>query len=266
MSSNDSFISYRRETGWSLARLVYQNLCAHGYDVFLDVESIGAGSFKRVIDGQIRARPYFLPIFTSGALDRCVDPTDVLRGEMEKALQTRRCIVPLVTDEFNRQDISSFLPPDMAEKYRSFNTITIVHEYFNAAMNRLRRHFLQPIDIAIEPIDAELEPESERLSKAAASKAPIEATVEKSALKVQKHFERAIAAVKTDPDLAIKEFGESSNLLQQSNSMQLLMDDFNLQYQELQTRMKRENAAFSHLSELMKIRNETVKASISSVR
>ncbi len=262
MSSNDSFISYRRKTSKWSATAVYQNLCAHGYDVFLDVESIGAGSFQRIIDGQIRARPYFLPIFTSGALDRCVDPTDVLRGEMEKALQTRRCIVPLVTDEFNRQDISSFLPPDMAEKYRSFNTVTIVHEDFEAAMNKLRERFLRPIDITIEPIDAELEPESERLSRAAANKAP----VEKSWLKAQKHFERAIAAVATDPDLAIKEFSESSNLLQQSNSMLLLMDDFNMQYQELQARMKRENATFRQLSNLMQIMHEAAKASISRVR
>lgn len=40
------FISYRRETGDVMARLIYENLCKQrGYKCFLDVENDGATRF-----------------------------------------------------------------------------------------------------------------------------------------------------------------------------------------------------------------------------
>jgi len=50
---------------------------------FLDVEAIGQGDFREVIEVQIRERPYFLPIFSPLALKPCQEPGDLLRKEFE---------------------------------------------------------------------------------------------------------------------------------------------------------------------------------------
>jgi hypothetical protein len=57
---NRAFISYRRDLSAFMARAVFQDLRTNGIDVFMDVESIDAGQFDRIILHQIAARPYSL--------------------------------------------------------------------------------------------------------------------------------------------------------------------------------------------------------------
>ena len=92
--SNAVFISYRRDVGGILAMALYQHLTEHGVDAFYDIESIRAGQFDTIILNQIAARPYFLLVLTPGTLERCDEPTDWLRREIEQALATQRVIVP----------------------------------------------------------------------------------------------------------------------------------------------------------------------------
>jgi len=49
------FISYRKTNRWT-ALAIYQNLTFHGYDVFMDYESLGAGDFERAIFDNIHAK------------------------------------------------------------------------------------------------------------------------------------------------------------------------------------------------------------------
>src|SRR4051794_37544316 len=94
------FISYRRtNTSWALA--IFQNLTHNGYDVFLDFNGIASGDFERVILSNINARSHFLVLLTPSALERCNDPRDWLRREIENALETRRNIVPLMLEGFD---------------------------------------------------------------------------------------------------------------------------------------------------------------------
>ena len=79
------FLSYRRTNiPWALA--IFQNLTHHGYDVFFDYNGIASGDFERVILGNINARAHFLVLLTPSALERCGDPADWLRREIETAL------------------------------------------------------------------------------------------------------------------------------------------------------------------------------------
>ncbi|MBK9751004.1 MAG: toll/interleukin-1 receptor domain-containing protein [Chloroflexi bacterium] len=55
---NTVFISYRRSTSSYLARAIYMDLKQHGYDVFMDVQSIDAGQFDEIILRQIEARAF----------------------------------------------------------------------------------------------------------------------------------------------------------------------------------------------------------------
>jgi hypothetical protein len=87
------FLSYRRTNiPWALA--IFQNLTQHGYDVFFDYNGVASGDFERVILENIKARAHFLVLLTPSALERCGDPTDWLRREIETALATQRNTVP----------------------------------------------------------------------------------------------------------------------------------------------------------------------------
>lgn len=90
MTSNNSdktvFISYRRSVSAYIARAVFMDLRQNGYDAFMDVESIDSGEFDRIILGQIAARVHFVVILTPSAVERCAEPGDWLRREIEEAM------------------------------------------------------------------------------------------------------------------------------------------------------------------------------------
>ena len=94
------FISYRRTNSF-MGRAVYQSLTAKGYDVFFDYEGINSGDFEQIILGNLRARAHFLVILTPSALERCSEPGDWLRREIETAIDEKRNIVPLFFEGFS---------------------------------------------------------------------------------------------------------------------------------------------------------------------
>ena len=69
--------------------------------MFLDYTGIASGDFESVILENIRARAHFLVLLTPSALERCSDPGDWLRREIEAALDSRRNIVPLMLEGFD---------------------------------------------------------------------------------------------------------------------------------------------------------------------
>lgn len=145
------FISYRRHASSFIARAVFQDLHAHGFDVFMDVESIDSGTFDTILLGQIAARTHFLLILTPGTLDRCADPDDWLRREIEEALRLKRNVVPIFANDFDMNTASPFLTGKMAELAR-FNGVNITNEFFEATMERVRMRFLSgPADVELHP-------------------------------------------------------------------------------------------------------------------
>jgi len=262
MVNNNCFISYRRATSAFVARAVFQDLRAHQIDVFLDVEAIDEGAFRSVIDSQIRARPYFLPIFSPGALKRCLEPNDLLCKEFATAVDSDRRIVPLVTTEFDRTEISECLSEPLGTTYLALNSVKLDHEYFEPSMDKLRKRFLKPVDSPDPLKDPAISLEAERLTGAAEAQVPIGPVV----LIAQKHFERAFAAVASQPELAEREFGIGADGLIGAPEAQSLLTDFNLIVLELQARLQRENASFTLLSNVMKTKHQTAKAAINRVR
>ncbi|HSG46131.1 MAG TPA: SUMF1/EgtB/PvdO family nonheme iron enzyme [Anaerolineales bacterium] len=152
------FISYRRtDISWALA--VYQYLTGRGYDVFFDYTSIPSGDFEQIIVGNIKARAHFVLILTPTALDRCSEPGDWLRREIEAAMDERRNIIPLFFDGF------SFGLPNVAEKLtgkldllKRYNGQDMPSGFFIEAMERVRTQFLSvPLDAVIHPMPAEVQ-------------------------------------------------------------------------------------------------------------
>jgi serine/threonine-protein kinase len=155
---NTVFISYRRTDVYT-ALAVYENLKNQGYDVFFDYRSISSGDFEQIITSNIRARAHFLLILTATALDRCNEPGDWLRREIEIAIDEKRNIVPLVFKGFQ------FGAPSVAEKLTGklknlsrYNGLNVHEDYFDEAMHRLRTQYLNiPLDTVLHPVSTEVQ-------------------------------------------------------------------------------------------------------------
>jgi Elongation factor Tu C-terminal domain/TIR domain len=166
------FISYRRvHTSWALA--IFQNLTQNGYDVFFDFNGIASGDFEAVILENIRARAHFLVLLTPSALDRCAEPTDWLRREIETALESGRNIVPLMLDgfDFSNSEVTNQFSGKLSA-LKHYNALRVPADYFSEAMTRLREKFLNvPLDAVLQPASSFAQ-ETAREHQAAAHKAP----------------------------------------------------------------------------------------------
>ena len=92
--SYDVFISYRRKgSGAGVAGEMQSKLQSRGYRVFLDVDSIGSGTFPDQIDKAIYQCNDFLLILSPGMLDRCTDQEDWVRHEIALAEKYGKNIV-----------------------------------------------------------------------------------------------------------------------------------------------------------------------------
>ncbi|MEM6283770.1 MAG: SUMF1/EgtB/PvdO family nonheme iron enzyme, partial [Chloroflexota bacterium] len=143
--NNRVFVSYRRANSTFIARAVFQELRAAGFDVFLDAQGIDSGNFEKIILKQIESRPHFVVILSPGSLDRCVNPDDWLRREIRHALDTQRNIVPILFNGFTFEDHTRLLEQaglsDLARQQAL--RVPAEPEFFEAAMQKLRSGYLK---------------------------------------------------------------------------------------------------------------------------
>lgn len=155
MTNKRVFISYRRETGGEVARLLQSFLEVHGFDVFLDVDGLGTGHFDRQLLREIESRPHFLLVCSPGALDRCTDPADWVRREIAHAIQHGRHIVPIVLPNFAWPAVGS-LPTDISEVCRH-NHFEYSHRHWKLTRDSLRV-LLEQWDLTKAPVKPDDEP------------------------------------------------------------------------------------------------------------
>ena len=201
------FISYRR-TNFFGALAIYQDLTQHGYDVFFDFQGIASGDFEQVILENIRARAHFLVLLTPSALERCGDPGDWLRREIETALEARRNIVPLMLEgfDFSTPSIASQLTGQLA-LLRRYNALDVPARYFAAAMSYLREKYLNAALYSVpHPASAPAQQAAEA-QQAAAGAAP---AVGQEELTAQTWFEKGFNAA--DPNEKIRCYTEAIRL------------------------------------------------------
>jgi len=182
------FISYRRTNYWT-ALAVFQNLNANDYDVFLDYKSIPSGDFEQVITENVKSRAHFIVILSPSALERCQEPGDWLRREIELAIENKRNIIPLIMEGFDFGSITTVnaLTGKLAS-LKNYNGIGIPAEYFDEAMAKLRseRFLNRPLESVAHPV-SEITARITETQKSTANKA---APVEKEELTAQEWFER----------------------------------------------------------------------------
>jgi tetratricopeptide (TPR) repeat protein len=208
-SEKTVFLSYRRNTSQYIARAIFLDLRANGYDVFMDVESIDSGPFSQIILNQIAARTHFVLILTPGSLERCGNTDDWLRREMETALELQRNIVPVLVDNFAFADYDKILTDKLAD-VAGFNSLNLYHDYFDAGMEKLRNRFLrgQPL-VEIKPTTpAEAEIAERKIDEAASQPVPTPEEIKAEAYYAQGY----LCILRSDAEGAYEKFSEAIQL------------------------------------------------------
>jgi signal transduction histidine kinase len=157
-----AFISYRRKDIF-VAHTVYQNLTMHGYDVFFDYLSMGSGDFEQLILGNIRSRSHFVLILTPETLEKCSNPNDWLRLEIQTALNERRNIIPLMFFDFDfyAPNVRQVLIESNLERLAYYNGWRVDAQNIEGAMEIVRNRFLNI------PLEGVLHPRSDKAEQAA---------------------------------------------------------------------------------------------------
>ena len=129
----DIFISYRRDGGHEMARLLYEHFRMKGLCCFFDLEELGAGEFNVKLLDSIEASKNFVLILSPNALERCLNEGDWVRCEIEHAIKHGKNIVPLMLSGFSWPEN---LPESLA-KLPFYNGVFLVREYFDASLSKL---------------------------------------------------------------------------------------------------------------------------------
>lgn len=129
----DVFISYRREGGFEMARLVYEHLRDAGLNPFLDLEELNSGLFDIKLLKSIENSENFVLILPKNSLERCCDENDWLRLEIEHALSKNKNIIPVMMHGFEWPQHL----PESIKLLPSFNGVQMSAAYFNAAIEKL---------------------------------------------------------------------------------------------------------------------------------
>ena len=131
--STQIFISYRREGGEALAHLIYDRLLQKNYRVFLDVESLRSGIFNIALYKKIEECEDFLIVLPENALNRCVDPEDWVRLEIEHALELKKNIIPIMMRNFKFPETL----PDSLKTLPKYNGVGASMELFDAVIEKI---------------------------------------------------------------------------------------------------------------------------------
>jgi len=175
MEQNTVFISYRRSLSRHLARSIYMDLRAHGWDVFLDVNTLDNGDFDRIILNQIAARAHFILIISPDSLMRYANEGDWVLREIEEAVRLERNIVPIIEEGANFERELSYLPPQLRAIISKKSGLPLVHFFFEAAVDMLRSRFLKiPVYVPITATPPEERTEVLRRIAAVEAAPPLE--------------------------------------------------------------------------------------------
>lgn len=129
----DIFISYRREGGYAMARLLYECLRNNGLSVFLDLEELRSGPFNEKLYQEIDQCKNFVLVLPPNSMERCEEENDWLRLEIEHAIKQKKNIIPVMMVGF---EFPEHLPPSL-QVLPFFNGVRSSREYFDATIKKI---------------------------------------------------------------------------------------------------------------------------------
>ena len=127
------FISYRRDGGEDLARLLEYKLTERGFKVFFDVESLRSGAFNTALFERIAECIDVLVVLPPHGLDRCTDPNDWVRLEIARAIKLGKNVIPIMMRNFTFPETLS----EDINQIRYLNGINANNELFDAVIAKI---------------------------------------------------------------------------------------------------------------------------------
>lgn len=158
------FISYRRQGGFEVAKLIKEYLARDGYSVSFDLDNLRNGDFNTELLNRIADCEDFILILDKNVFDATIKnnkkkekgDSDWLRTELAEALNKGKNVIPIMLTGFEK--FPEELPSDIAA-VRYKNGPKYDKEYFDAFYEKLKLFFRNSPDenIVIKNISAELE-------------------------------------------------------------------------------------------------------------
>lgn len=140
----DIFISYRRQGGGDFAHLLKLSLVGMGFNVFLDVDNLGAGTFDKKILQYMTGSKHILVVWTKGCMDRFLDGMDYTQDFVAKeylfAMEKHLSIVPVYKEDFEFPEKSRV--PEVLRPILLVNAVKFVSEYRQASMEELKKRLV----------------------------------------------------------------------------------------------------------------------------
>lgn len=123
--SFDVFISYRRETGFYMAYLLYQKLSSNGYTVFMDM-TMHSGKYETKIQYAIEHCKNYLLVLLPDDIAACCCESSWLNKEATCAVKcgSDLTIIPVMCDDF-KWDVEGFTLTDVMSSVSENNGIFI---------------------------------------------------------------------------------------------------------------------------------------------
>ena len=129
------FISYRRDGGADVARVLQGFFEKHGFEVFLDVDALDSGQFDNQLLSKIASSQNFVMVCTPGSLDRCQEPDDWVRRELAHAIKHGLRIIPVTLPGFT-WPAKGVLPSEIAA-ISDHNAFEYAHTHWKFTSTKL---------------------------------------------------------------------------------------------------------------------------------
>lgn len=153
----DVFISYRRSSGATVARLLCDVLTQRNISIFFDKESLGEGNFDEAIEKNLHAARNFILIVSPGLFDRgknsngqydpLLSDADWVYREIRIALASGKPLIPIFVN--GEQGFPAILPPGIEDICRK-DALTFGHDHFEPELSKLLNRIKTNKDQLIE--------------------------------------------------------------------------------------------------------------------
>jgi len=153
----DVFISYRRSSGATVARLLCDVLTQRNISIFFDKESLGEGNFDDAIEKNLHTARNFILIVSPGLFDRgknsngqydpLLSDADWVYREIRIALASGKPIIPIFVN--GEQGFPAILPPGIEDICRK-DALTFGHDHFEPELSKLLNRIKTNKDQLIE--------------------------------------------------------------------------------------------------------------------
>jgi len=136
--AHEIFISYRRNGGDILAKLLYETLRNKKYSVFFDHESLSAGVFGKKILSTIKQAKDVIIVLTKDCLERCKSRDDWMFLEINEAIKNGKNITLVFSETFNMPSADELLEyPKEIQKMLTYQGYLINIEHYDNTLKKI---------------------------------------------------------------------------------------------------------------------------------